>query len=252
MAAPPSRSSLTQTAAGRRPARLLALAAWTAIVMLAATGLTVGGELWSRRATMLTTPAHALPVQSVVLAAWLLLGYPLRPGALLGQGDALERYWAWLGLRLGEVALVLVVAAPFLVAGSIFSGVPLWRVAWIVAGLLGSVLVAICYRMIHETLGPRVRALALLDALVFTLGPLVVGYLLLEFYGIDMGRWWLVSPLALAHQMATTGLADWPAVVLIGGAGYGGVAAVAMAAVRPLIRRRRAILALHDEDPRVI
>lgn len=216
------------------PSRLLGLAAWTAALLLAALVMTVLLQLVSREATILTARAHAIHAVAVVAAMWLVLAYPLWPGTLLGDGDAVDDFWHWLGARLVEVGLILGVAVPLLLVAAVLSGVSLWRAVEVAVGLSGTAAVAVAYRLVHKGCSDRFRALALMDALLFVFGPLVVGYLLLEFYHIDIGWCWLISPAALAREIAGHGLAfrSWSA--LIGIAGYTAVAALALALLRPM------------------
>lgn len=214
--------------------RLLGLAVWTAALLLAALVLTVLLQLVSRETSLLTARAHAIHVLAVVAAVWILLAYPIWPGTLLGDIDAVDDFWHWLAARVVEVSLVLCVAVPFLLVATVLSGVPLWRVLDLVIGLSGTAAVAVAYRLVHRACSDRFRALALMDAALFVLGPLVVGYLLLEFYRINIGWCWLISPAALAHEVADDGLPlrSWSA--LIGIAGYTVIAALALALLRPM------------------
>jgi len=214
--------------------------AWTAVVLLVPVLLAVLGGFVSRETSMLTAPRHAFAAVAVVAAAWLLIAYPLWPGTLLGHVDPLSRFWAWLGLRLAEAAVVLAVAAVFLLAAAVFSGVPLTRAAELVGGLSGTAAGAVVYRLVHESCGDRLRALAVLDVLGFLFGPLVVGYLLLEFAGVSMGWCWLISPLALAWEVSGRGLPLWGAAFLVGVVAYGLLAALTVLVVLSLARRRRA------------
>ena len=229
---------------GAPPARrVVSLAAWTAVVLLAALSLTVFVEPVSRDPSMLTVPAHSLPVVAVAAAVWLMVGYPIWPGVLLGEGDPLEGFWRWLVLRLVEVGIVLAVALPVLLAAAVFSGAPLARAGELLAGLSGTAAVAVAYRLVHQCCGVRFRALALLDALALVFVPLLVGYLLLEFYEISMGWCWLISPAGLAHGIAFNGLSA--AAILVGVVGYVAVAVVAVLLVRPMGRWYRDEQAQH-------
>ena len=222
------------------PERFLSLVAWTAAVLLVPLLLAVLAGLVSRESSMLTVPRHAFAAVAVVAAAWLLLAYPLWPGTLLGDVDPLSRFWPWLGLRLAEAAVLLAVAAVFLLAAAVFSGVPLTRAAEFVAGLSGTAAGAVAYRLVHRSCGGRLRALAVLDVLGFLFGPLVVGYLLLEFSEVSMGWCWLISPLALAREVSLRGLPLWSASFFVGVVGYGVLAALTFLLILPVARRHRA------------
>jgi len=220
--------------------RFLSLVAWTAAVLLVPLLLAVLGGLVSRETSMLTAPGHAFAAVAVVAAAWLLIAYPLWPGTLLGRVDPLSRFWAWLGLRLAEAAVLLAVAAVFLMAAAVFSGVPLTRAVELVAGLSGTAAGAVAYRLVHQSCSDRLRALAVLDVLGFLFGPLVVGYLLLEFAGVSMGWCWLISPLALAREVSRSGLPLWSASFLVGVVALPVLAALTVLVVLPVARRHRA------------
>lgn len=219
------------------PGGLLSLVAWTAVVFLATLSLTVFAARISQKTSLLTVPAQALPVLAVVVAAWLILGYPVWPGALLGQADPRGGFWRWLLLRLAEVGIVLGVALPFLLAAAVFSGQPLTRAAEVPLGLAGTALAAVAYRLVHQALGDRLRALALIDAGTFLFAPLVVGYVLLDFYHVSIGWCWLISPLALGRELSLGGLPVGGTAFLIGTVGYVAVAALGLWLLHWLVRR---------------
>lgn len=224
------------------PRRLLSLLAATAVVLAATATLTILGESVSSQKSILTAPENSFRAVAVVLAAWLLLAYPLWPGLLLGGPAPLEKLCPWLGLRVAEIVLVMLVAAPLLVTATLFSHLPLVRLAETLAGLAGVALVAVVYRLVHQTCRTGFRAVTLLDAMLFLFGPLVVGYLLLEFYDFSIGWCWLISPLALAVDVSTDGLSWSGPNVLVGLVGYSALSVVAIWLVLPFARWCR------DED----
>lgn len=229
----PDRKSTREAAP---PRRLLSLLVVTAGLLAATAALTVLGESLSTQKSILTAPENSFRAVAVVLAAWLLLAYPLWPGTILAGPEPLVKFWPWLGLRLAEVALILLVAAPVLVTATLFSHLPLVRVAETLAGLAGVGLTAIAYRLVHQTCRTGLRSLTLLDTMLLLFGPLVVGYLMLEFYNLSIGWCWLISPLVLASDVSAGGL-DWSgANVLVGLVGYSGLAAVAIYLVLPFAR----------------
>jgi hypothetical protein len=119
-----------------------------------------------------------------------------------------------------------------------FSQLSVWRAFEVLIGLLGVAVVALAYRLVHQTCSEAFRAAILADAMLLLFGPLVVGYLLLDFLAVNMGWWWLISPPALAVRLALDGL-TWPG-VLVGLVGYSAVSVAAMPLVLGLTRRRRA------------
>ena len=137
------------------------------------------------------------------------------------------------------MALLLAVAVPFLLAAAVFSGVPLTRAAELLGGLSGTAAGAVAYRLIHLTCSDRLRALALLDVVGFLFVPVVIGYLLLEFYGVSIGWCWLISPLALAREVSCSGLPLRSAAFFVGVVAIPLLAALTVLAVLPLARRHR-------------
>jgi len=221
---------------GESPRRgLLSLMAAVAIVLT----LVVLAAAFSPGTSMVTLPQDALPLTAVMLAALLLLAYPLWPQTLLGRGDPVNRLWPWLLLRLAEAALVLAVSLPALLVAAILSGASLWRVAEVLVGLIGTASAAIAYRFVHQAGSARMRALAIPDVMGFLFGPLVVGYLVLESSGRSISWGWLISPLALARSLALDGMAIGGAAFLVGLIGYTAVSAGGLLLVHRLSRRYR-------------
>jgi hypothetical protein len=223
----------------RSPSGLLALAAFEALLLLAVLLLTTALGAISRQASVLTSPAGALPAVAASAAVFLVLIYPLWPSRLLGGADPLEKngFWSWAARRAAEAAIVLAVATPFLCAAAVFSGESFWRVGAILAGLAGTAVAAIVYRFVHLA-GSRVwRIVALADAVAFVFGLLVVGYLVLEFYDTSIGWGWLISPAALGRELALGGLAAGGESFWVGLVGYTAISLAALALLRPPARK---------------
>lgn len=216
------------------PSRLLSFCLLTALVLGAALALTTLGERVSTQASILTSPDNALPVVAAVLVLWLLLAYPLWPGSLLGRGAPLERFGPWLLWRAAEVGILMAVALPLLLVAAVFSRLPLYRAVQLVPGLLGTAAVAIVYRLVHQTCREGFRSVALIDAMLFLFGPIVVGYVVLEFYAASISWGWLISPLALACRLSQRGVD--PLGALIGIVSYGALSALGVALVLPFAR----------------
>ncbi len=226
-----------QAADASAPSGLLSLAAFEALALLATLLLTTVLGAISRQASVLTSPANALPAVAVVAAVFLVLVYPLWPGRLLGGAELVESFWLWAARRVAEAALVLVVAAPFFSAAAIFSGESFGRVGAILAGLSGTAVAAIVYRFFHQGASPGWRLVALVDAVAFVFGPLIVGYLVLEFYDTSIGWGWLISSAALGRELSLNGLAVGSESFWVGVVGYTAVSLVALAVMWPLVRK---------------
>jgi lysylphosphatidylglycerol synthetase-like protein (DUF2156 family) len=218
------------------PSRLLSFCLLTALVLGAALALTTLGERVSTQVSILTSPENALPVVAAVLAVWLLLAYPLWPGSLLGRGKPLERFGPWLLLRAAEVGILMAIALPVLLVAAVFSRLPLHHAVQLVPGLLGTAAAAIAYRLVHQTCREGFRSVALVDAMLFLFAPIVVGYVVLEFYATSISWGWLISPLALACHVSVSGLDPLGANALIGIVGYGALSALGFALVLPFAR----------------
>jgi hypothetical protein len=216
---------------------LLTLAALEALALLAALLLTTVLGAISRQTSVLTTPASALPAVAAVTAIFLVLVYPLWPGRLLGGAESSEGFWPWAARRVAEAVLVLAVAAPFLCASAIFSCESFWRVGAILAGLAGTAVAALVYRFVHQTGSRNWRIAALADAVTFVFVPLIVGYLVLEFYDTSIGWGWLISPAALGRELALGGLAVGSGSFWVGVVGYTAVSLAALAIMWPLLRK---------------
>jgi hypothetical protein len=229
----PSRSDLPQVP---EPRRLLALAACIALTLLGVVLLFSMVATVSLQATTLTSPANALAGVAVAVALLLVLVYPLWPGTLLG-GDPVTGFRRWVWLRLAETALLLAVSLPFLRAAAILSGESFGRVGWILLGLSGTAVVGVLYRFAHQAGSLRLRGVALFDTLVLVFGPLVVGYFAEEFCHFPIAWGWLISPLALAREVALNGLTFQSAAFLIGVLGYIVASVIGLAVARPLARR---------------
>ncbi len=214
------------------PSRLLSFLAFTAIVLAAPVALTVLGDGLSTQRSILTAPENSLSALIVVLVAWLLLGYPLWPGKLLGGPSGLDAFWPWLGLRVAEIGLLLAVATPALILSAMFSMQPTGRLLEVLVGLVGVAALAITYRLAHQTCGTGLRVVALLDAVLLLFAPIVIGYLVLEFCGMSIGWCWEISPLVLTMDVAGRGF-DWTGTSGIISLGYLAVSAVAAPLVLP-------------------
>lgn len=216
---------------------LLSLAALESLALLAALLLTTVLGAISRQTSVLTSPASALPAVAAVAAVFLVLVYPLWPGRLLGGSGQGDGFWLLAAKRVAEAALLLAVAAPFLCAAAIFSAESFWRVGAILAGLSGAAVAAIVYRFFHQAASPGWRIAALADAVIFIFGPLIVGYLALEFYDTSIGWGWLISPAALGRELALNGLSVGSESFWVGLVGYTAVSLVALAIMWPLLRK---------------
>jgi len=217
--------------------RLLSFIAWTAVVHLAALAVAGLAPLVSRETSVVTAPASALATVAVATAAWLLMAYPLWPGTLLGGVAPQGRFWKWFLLRAAEAASTVLIALPFWVAAAVFAGEGFARLAEVAAGLSGAALAAIGYRYVHVAYGERLRAWAILDVAILVFAPLAAGYLLLEFGNIHIGWCWLISPLAVAREVALNGLVVQSAAFLVGLVGYGAVSALALLVLQACVKR---------------
>jgi hypothetical protein len=226
-----------QAAGDQTPSGLLSLAAWEALVLLATLVLTTVVGAISRQTGVLTAPGNALATVAALAAALVVLVYPLWPGRLLGGADARDGFWPWAARRAVEAAIVLAVAAPFLCAAAVFSGESFWRVGAILAGLAGTAVAAIVYRFVHQTGSRGWRIAALADAAAFVFGPLVVGYLVLEFYDTSIGWGWLISPAALGRELARGGLSAGSESFWVGVVGYTAVSLAALLILWPMMRK---------------
>jgi hypothetical protein len=221
------------------PRGLLSLAAWEALALLAALVLATAVGATSRQAGVLTAPGNALAAVAALAAAFVVLVYPLWPGRLLGGAKSLKKngFWSWAARRVVEAAIVLAVATPFLCAAAVFAGESFWRVGAILAGLAGTAVAAVVYRFVHQTGSRAWRIVALADAAAFVFGPLVVGYLVLEFYDTSIGWGWLISPAALGRELALSGLAVGSESFWVGVVGYTAVSLAALVIMWPMMRK---------------
>lgn len=227
-----------QAAGEQSPSGLLSLAAFEALVLLATLGLTTAVGATSRQMGVLTAPANALAAVAALTAALLVLVYPLWPGRLLDGANARSGFWLGVVRMAAEVAVVLAVATPFLCAAAVFSSESFWRVGAILTGLAGTAVAAMVYRFVHQRGSRGWRIAALVDAVVFVFGPLVVGYLALEFYDTSIGWGWLISPAALGRELALGGLAAGGENFWVGVVGYTMVSLAALLILWPILRKR--------------
>lgn len=189
-----------------RLAHLAPLAGFTSIIMLAAVALPVLVEPLSDDPGFLTCHGNALTISSAALAALIAIVMPL-----WGQKGTLRRfqrenYRHAMRDRLIEAAVVPITALPFLLAAAIFAQQPLGRVAELLIGLIGVVILAAAWRAVLVGGVRLLRQAAVLDVLLTSLAPLIMGYLLLEGMGVNIGCWWRISPPAIAADLATQGL----------------------------------------------
>jgi hypothetical protein len=215
------------------------------VLLLAATFLAD----FSRKASVLTSPSNALAIVAVGWTFLTVVVYPIWPGTLLGDADPTNQFAVWMLQRAGEVLMLALVASPVFLAAAIFAGQPLTRVAQVLVGLLGTMLAAVVYRLIHRACAPAWHGISVVDLMLWLFGPVVFGYLVLEHSGRSIGWGWLVSPPALARSLAVDGLAVGDVRFWVGLVGYGAVGLAALVLFRGLAVRFRRELQAHTHDP---
>ncbi len=222
-----------------RFAHLAPLAGASAFVLLIALLMPTLLEPISEYPSYFTQHDNALTMVAVTLAALLSLAAPIWPLRTEERDFQRRDYWRRLPERVAEPAMVLATGIPFLLAAAVFSGHSMWRIAEVFTGLLGTVMVAAAWRT-ALTGGYRwLRRFAQLDLLVTTLGPIVLGYLLLEGRGLDIGWLWRLSPLSIAADLARSGLQPTSAAFIIGTPVYMAVSLLLLLLMLPPIMRPR-------------